>query len=107
MRFPIVQHLVLTLVMGISLIAAMPFEADGSTTNATRSKDCTSAAIANCVLETGLESGACFAKMCAGIQEADLKKTKRQDDQCTEENLLQCAVGEWRDAEICFQEYCL
>ncbi|KAI0012222.1 hypothetical protein F4779DRAFT_614671 [Xylariaceae sp. FL0662B] len=107
MRLPIVQTLALTLALGISLVAAIPFEADGSTTNNTGSEDCTSKAINNCVALTGLGSAACFAQVCAGIREADLKMAKRQEDSCTEENLLQCAVGEWRDAEVCFQEFCL
>ena len=69
-----------------------------------RNVPCQEDAVANCVNSTGLDGPTCFAKVCApGI---DLKVLKRQDT-CTEENLIQCAVVEWRQAEGCFQELCL
>ncbi|KAH8157254.1 hypothetical protein CIB48_g10991 [Xylaria polymorpha] len=69
-----------------------------------RDLGCNRDAINACVTSTGQDSSACFGHLCAGrpIERA----VKRQDD-CTEENLLQCAILDWNEAQACFQSLCL
>ncbi|KAI1737031.1 hypothetical protein F4680DRAFT_430025 [Xylaria scruposa] len=65
---------------------------------------CNRDAINACVTSTGQDSSTCFGHLCAGrpIERA----VKRQDD-CTEDNLLQCAILDWNEAQACFQSLCL
>ncbi|CAJ2503024.1 Uu.00g104180.m01.CDS01 [Anthostomella pinea] len=108
MRFPSTTGFALALAIGASLVAALPGAARNGTTLVAPSSaaDCSKESIANCVASTGSNSTTCFGHLCAG---RELKKMrKRQDDlECTEENLLECAVMEWREAEVCFEELCL
>ncbi|KAI0108120.1 hypothetical protein F4814DRAFT_426864 [Daldinia grandis] len=109
MKFFALLNVATVLIVSASLVAALPLEAKANTINITRSttsNDCSMDKIRECVADTGLESTICFKQVCAGVQGTP-RKTKRQDDQCTEENLFQCAVMEWREAEVCFQEFCL
>ncbi|KAI1380640.1 hypothetical protein F4677DRAFT_404149 [Hypoxylon crocopeplum] len=110
MKFLRLPNDVLALVMCASLATALPLEVDSSTSSAVkeiRSSECSLNKIQECVADTGLESTLCFKQVCVGIEGAKPRMTKRQEDQCTEENLFQCAVMEWREAEVCFQELCL
>ncbi|KAI0842590.1 hypothetical protein F5Y06DRAFT_258024 [Hypoxylon sp. FL0890] len=109
MKFSALPNVTMVLAMCASLVAALPLETEVnmiSTMKSIRSSGCSLSSIQECVEDTGLESTLCFQKVCAGVQGTP-KRVKRQDDQCTEENLLQCAVQEWREAEVCFQELCL
>ncbi|KAF3058527.1 hypothetical protein GL218_05925 [Daldinia childiae] len=109
MKFFALPNIATILAVSASLVVALPLEAEANTINTTRSttsNDCSMDKIRECVADTGLESTICFKQVCAGVQGTP-RKTKRQEDQCTEENLLQCAVMEWREAEVCFQEFCL
>ncbi|KAI0892134.1 hypothetical protein F4806DRAFT_245802 [Annulohypoxylon nitens] len=112
MKFAAFPNVAMVLIMCASLVAAMPaslpFDVEGHTIRtikSLRSSGCTMQQIRDCVNDTGLESTLCFAQVCSGSQKK-ARVIKRQD-QCTEENLLQCAVMEWREAEVCFQELCL
>ncbi|KAI1462681.1 hypothetical protein F4805DRAFT_452506 [Annulohypoxylon moriforme] len=112
MKFAAFPNVAMILVMCASIItampAALPVDVEGHTIRAMkslRSSGCSMAKIRDCVNDTGLESTLCFAQVCSGAQKK-MRVVKRQD-QCTEENLLQCAVMEWREAEVCFQELCL
>ncbi|KAL7623145.1 hypothetical protein AAE478_006826 [Parahypoxylon ruwenzoriense] len=112
MKFSDLPNVAVVLTVCASLIAALPLETEGNTISVaknTRSNACSLQKIAECVADTGLESTICFAQVCAGTEGTKLttRTVKRDEDQCTEENLLQCAVMEWREAEICFQELCL
>ncbi|KAI1251251.1 hypothetical protein MGN70_008315 [Eutypa lata] len=102
----IISNLILLLSIGSLFVTAIPLETarDIKVSTSSRSTICQEDAISNCVSDTGLDGPSCFAKVCA--LEVDLKVMKRQDT-CTEENLVQCAVTEWREAEVCFQELCL
>ncbi|OTA84697.1 hypothetical protein M434DRAFT_36352 [Hypoxylon sp. CO27-5] len=109
MKFLALPNVTMVLAMCASLVAALPLDVEGNTigvAKSIRSSDCSLSKIQECVDDTGLESTLCFKQVCAGTQGTP-KMVKRQDDQCTEENLLQCAVQEWREAEVCFQELCL
>ncbi|KAI2470953.1 hypothetical protein F4781DRAFT_388991 [Annulohypoxylon bovei var. microspora] len=108
MKFTALPNVAMILVMCASLIAALPVDAEGHPIRgikSLRSSGCSMSKIRDCVNDTGLESSLCFAQVCSGTQKK-MRVIKRQD-QCTEENLLQCAVMEWREAEVCFQELCL
>ncbi|GAW19849.1 hypothetical protein EKO27_g749 [Xylaria grammica] len=70
-----------------------------------RGLDCSKAAIDACVTSTGQESSACFGHLCADRPIETV--AKRQVDNCTEENLLQCAILDWNEAQACFQQLCL
>ncbi|KAI1773446.1 hypothetical protein F4818DRAFT_110066 [Hypoxylon cercidicola] len=111
MQVPAFSNIATVLALCASLVAALPVEAEGNTiytTKGIRSSGCSMGTIRDCIDDTGLESTLCFAKVCGGTEGTPTaRRTKRQDDQCTEENLLQCTVMEWREAEICFQELCL
>ncbi|KAI1463942.1 uncharacterized protein F4812DRAFT_445038 [Daldinia caldariorum] len=109
MKFLAVPTIATFLAACASLGSALPVEAEAnkiSTPRSSTSNNCSMDKIRECVDDTGLESTICFKQVCAGVQGTP-RKTKRQEDQCTEENLLQCAVMEWREAEVCFQEFCL
>ncbi|KAI1142546.1 hypothetical protein F5Y05DRAFT_409695 [Hypoxylon sp. FL0543] len=102
MKFLALPNVTVALAMCASLVAALPLETEGntiSTMKSIRSSDCSLSKIQECVDDTGLESSLCFKQVCAGTQ-VPSKRVKRQDDQCTEENLLQCAVQEWKEAEV-------
>ncbi|KAI1400030.1 hypothetical protein F4819DRAFT_487924 [Hypoxylon fuscum] len=114
MKFPVLPNVTVVLTICASLIAALPLEAEAIKTSSTkniRRSDCSMQKIRECVNDTGLESTLCLAQVCASAEgetpTPTPRNTKRQDDQCTEENLVQCAIMEWREAEICFQEFCL
>ncbi|KAI0528167.1 hypothetical protein F5B22DRAFT_24468 [Xylaria bambusicola] len=66
--------------------------------------NCNKEAINACVASTGQQSEDCFGHLCAG---RPLKKVVKRQDQCTEENLLQCAILDWNEAQACFQDLCL
>ncbi|KAI0473113.1 hypothetical protein GGR56DRAFT_677141 [Xylariaceae sp. FL0804] len=68
-----------------------------------RSLDCSREAIEDCMDATSNDATTCFGFMCAG---RPLPVSKR-DDECDEENLLQCAGQEWTQAQVCFEELCL
>ncbi|XXH03799.1 hypothetical protein Hte_010205 [Hypoxylon texense] len=110
MMVPVLSNIAMVVALCASLAAALPVEIDANavyTTKGIRSSGCSMENIRECIDDTGLESTLCFAKVCGTDETPTARMTKRQDDQCTEENLLQCAVMEWREAEICFQELCL
>ncbi|KAI1366159.1 hypothetical protein F5Y08DRAFT_144563 [Xylaria arbuscula] len=69
-----------------------------------RDLGCNKESINACVASTGQDSSACFGSLCAGRPLETV--TKRQDD-CTEDNLLQCAILDWNQAQACFQDLCL
>ncbi|KAI1481221.1 hypothetical protein F4774DRAFT_62012 [Daldinia eschscholtzii] len=109
MKFLFAPSITTFLAACASLVTALPVDTESrtiSTPRSTISNNCSMDKIRECVDDTGLESTICFKQVCAGVQGTP-RKTKRQEDQCTEENLLQCAVMEWREAEVCFQEFCL
>ena len=100
--------LILLLTTGAISVAAMPFNVDGDmagTPVSSRNAACREDAITSCTSRASLDGPSCFALVC--LPEADLKAVKRQDDRCNEENLVQCAVTEWRDPGVCFRELCL
>ena len=70
-----------------------------------RDLGCNKESINACVASTGQDSSACFGNLCAG-RPPETAVTKRQDD-CTEDNLLQCAILDWNEAQACFQDLCL
>ncbi|KAI1428661.1 hypothetical protein F5Y12DRAFT_681669 [Xylaria sp. FL1777] len=80
---------------------------DGSSVNPVVLRDlsCNKNAIDACVTATGQDSSACFGYLCAGRPIETV--VKREGDQCTEDNLLQCAILDWQEAQACFQEFCL
>ncbi|KAI0877482.1 hypothetical protein GGS24DRAFT_120610 [Hypoxylon argillaceum] len=69
-----------------------------------RDLSCSKEAIASCTTTTGQDGSACFGHLCAGRPLEMM--VKRQDD-CTEDNLLQCAILDWNQAQVCFQQLCL
>ena len=91
------------------LATAMPFNTEGGSIAGTaqplESTVCERDSIASCMRNAGLDVPTCFASACAPA--ADLRTLKRQEDTCTEENLVKCAIEEWREAETCFREFCL
>ncbi|KAI1284194.1 hypothetical protein F5Y07DRAFT_103840 [Xylaria sp. FL0933] len=97
----------MALAISISPAIAMAIGADASPAKPIMLRDtgCNKEAIAACVTSTGQDSSACFGHLCAG---RPLKTvTKRQGDDCTEDNLLQCAILDWQEAQACFQQLCL
>ncbi len=101
------SNMIWLLSIGSLLVTAASLQTDRGVVRvpeSPRNTSCEEEAVASCVSRTGLDGPTCFAMVCA--PEIDLKVLKRQDT-CTEENLVQCAVVEWRQAEICFQELCL
>ncbi|KAI0431135.1 hypothetical protein F5Y09DRAFT_305677 [Xylaria sp. FL1042] len=70
-----------------------------------RDTGCNKDTIDACVTSTGQDSSACFGHLCAGRPLETV--TKRQGDDCTEDNLLQCAILDWNEAQACFQQLCL
>lgn len=71
-----------------------------------RHVSCNKEAIDSCVAATGQTGSACFGHLCAGRSIAADGVAKRQGD-CTEENLFQCAILDWNEAQACFQQLCL
>ena len=91
------------------LATAMPFNTEGGgiagTAQSLGANVCERDSIANCMRSAGLDVPTCFASACAPA--IDPRTLKRQEDTCTEENLVQCAITEWREAETCFREFFL
>ncbi|KAJ8129422.1 hypothetical protein O1611_g4209 [Lasiodiplodia mahajangana] len=69
-----------------------------------RDLGCNKDAITTCVTSTGEDGSVCFGHLCAG---RPLERMVKRQDQCTEENLLQCAILDWNEAQVCFQQLCL
>ncbi|KAI8624847.1 hypothetical protein F5Y19DRAFT_284343 [Xylariaceae sp. FL1651] len=106
MKFTAVVKFSIAVATGSGNAIALPRENDGDFARvAARSEtSCNKDAIDTCVASTGQTSTTCFGHLCAG---RPLEKiTKRQDD-CTEDNLLQCAIMDWNEAQACFQQFCL
>ena len=119
MRPVVGPRLVWLLAISSLLATAMPFsttepggdvdvdvDAGGPPRDVSRAVACSRDAIDRCRDNTGLDFPACFASTCAPAVEAGTRP-KREEDLCTEYNLVQCAIVEWRQAETCFQELCL
>ncbi|KAI0471244.1 hypothetical protein F4859DRAFT_484918 [Xylaria cf. heliscus] len=68
-----------------------------------RDLGCNRDAINTCVTSTRQDSSTCFGALCAGRA---IEKAVKREDQCTEENLLQCAILDWNEAQACFQSLC-
>ncbi|KAI0601503.1 hypothetical protein F4775DRAFT_589283 [Biscogniauxia sp. FL1348] len=105
MRYPIFSHLAFACAIGASIAAAITPNTgrDVSGTVETRQNvECSKSAVDSCVAATGADGTACFEQICVGTQSS--RKMKR-DDQCSEDNLFQCAAT--RDPSDCFQEFCL
>lgn len=68
------------------------------------SSSCNKEAIDSCVASTAQTGSTCFVQLCAGAAADGV--AKRQSD-CTEENLFQCAILDWNEAQACFQQLCL
>ncbi|KAJ8110004.1 hypothetical protein ONZ43_g5989 [Nemania bipapillata] len=69
-----------------------------------RDLGCNKDAIATCTASTGQDGSACFGHLCAG---RPLEMMVKRQDECTEDNLLQCAILDWNQAQVCFQQLCL
>ena len=69
-----------------------------------RDLGCNKDAIDACVTATGEDGSACFGHLCAG---RPLERMVKRQDDCTEDNLLQCAILDWNQAQVCFQQLCL
>ncbi|KAI0146937.1 hypothetical protein GGR57DRAFT_478071 [Xylariaceae sp. FL1272] len=102
MKFAGVLEFALALAVGTSNANPLPLE--DANVNVARAALCNINVINQCVAATGETSVNCFGHFCAG-KELETTKTKRQD-QCTEENLNACAIMDWIEAQICFQELC-
>ncbi|KAI1128857.1 hypothetical protein F5Y10DRAFT_264744 [Nemania abortiva] len=95
------------LVVSIPPAIALAIGEDGSTAKAAvmlRDLGCNKDAITTCVTSTGEDGSACFGHLCAG---RPLERMVKRQDECTEDNLLQCAILDWNQAQVCFQELCL
>ncbi|KAI1270767.1 hypothetical protein F5Y18DRAFT_21487 [Xylariaceae sp. FL1019] len=103
MKFAGVLEFALALAVGTT--NANPVALENPNINEARATLCNMDAINQCVAATGETSVNCFGHFCAG-KELVTTKTKRQDG-CTEENLNACAIMDWIEAQICFQEFCL
>lgn len=91
-------------------VTAMPFNTEqgdvAEPREISRAVACSRDAIDRCRDSgTGLDWPTCFASVCAPAIEPG--SFKREEELCTEQNLVQCAIVEWREAETCFQELCL
>ncbi|KAI1350983.1 hypothetical protein F5Y01DRAFT_135325 [Xylaria sp. FL0043] len=97
----------MALAMSTSPAIAMAIRADASPAKPLMLRDtsCNKEAIDACVTSTGQDSSTCFGHLCAGRSLEIV--TKRQGDDCTEDNLLQCAILDWQEAQACFQQLCL
>ncbi|KAI0967344.1 hypothetical protein F4678DRAFT_249684 [Xylaria arbuscula] len=105
MRGSIFFQTAMAVAAGTSPAIAMVVGEDIGSVNPIKLRDlgCTKDAIDACTT-TGQDSSACFGYLCAGRSLETI--AKRQDD-CTEDNLLQCAILDWNEAQACFQEFCL
>ncbi|TGJ84263.1 hypothetical protein E0Z10_g4496 [Xylaria hypoxylon] len=107
MRVSACLQTAMAVAMSTSPAIALAIGGDGSSAKGVVLRDlgCSQDAINACITSTGQESSACFGHLCAGrpIETA----AKRQVDECTEENLLQCAILDWNEAQACFQQLCL
>ncbi|KAI0908155.1 hypothetical protein F4824DRAFT_495449 [Ustulina deusta] len=93
--------------MSTSTAMALVIGEDGTSVKPVMLRDlgCNQDAIQTCVTSTGQDSLTCFGHLCAGRPIEAV--AKRQGDDCTEENLLQCAILDWNEAQACFQQFCL
>lgn len=92
------------LALGASLATAAPV--DTTTPSSVRSTECSADAISQCAAATGLDNTTCFAQLCTTLTPPELRR-RADNPKCTEQNLLDCAVTQWRNPDICFQEFCL
>jgi hypothetical protein len=103
-------NLVAILALSLSLVAAVPLEVDGSTSKITSETTtdvaCSRSAVDNCVATLGLDATACFAQVCAHIVVPELKRAT-QPSTCTEDALEDCALVQYKNPDICFEELCL
>ncbi|KAH9900229.1 hypothetical protein F4778DRAFT_782337 [Xylariomycetidae sp. FL2044] len=111
MQFPSLAHLSLAFVMSASLAVAIPHDFNRKTSSAGSGviSGCSQQTITACAsgsneTATAASEIQCFRELC--FDQAATRNPKRQL-QCTEENLNQCAIMEWRDAEDCFRQFCL
>lgn len=125
MKFSAIVELAVVLVVGLANVDAAPLE---TTTLMLRATSCNKAAIDDCASSTGQDSSECFRTLCVNT----LQQSVKRQDQCTEDNLLQCAVQDWEQAEckssiltwrarvvsmiasiltvgiaVCFEQFCL
>ncbi|KAI0406483.1 hypothetical protein F4802DRAFT_100064 [Xylaria palmicola] len=69
-----------------------------------RDPGCHKEAVDTCVTSTGQGFSTCFIQLCAG---RPTERAAKRQDNCTEDNLLECAILEWNEAQTCFQQLCL
>ncbi|GAP85788.1 hypothetical protein SAMD00023353_1400780 [Rosellinia necatrix] len=90
-----------------SPVVALVIGEDGGfakTTPVIRDAGCNKDAIDACVASTGQTNSACFGHLCA---DKPINAVAKRQSECTEENLLQCAILDWNEAQACFQQLCL
>jgi hypothetical protein len=115
--------------LGASIASAAPSGISVDRQTQQTPQKCTQEAIGDCVAATGLSQPACFAQVCTTSHVAELRRRKTStnittgaDDEdgpvrvaqnddtpasCTEDNLLDCAVNQYKNPDICFQQLCL
>ncbi|KAI1293886.1 hypothetical protein F5Y03DRAFT_399844 [Xylaria venustula] len=105
MRGSIFFHTAMAVAVGMSPAIAMVVRQDISSAKPIKLRElgCNKDAIDTCTT-TGQDSSACFGYLCAGRA---LETIAKRQDSCTEDNLLQCAILDWNEAQACFQEFCL
>ncbi|KAI0124079.1 hypothetical protein BJ170DRAFT_598404 [Xylariales sp. AK1849] len=110
MKSVALSHLFVILAMSMTITAAVPLDITGDNTMVSSKNainNCSKDAITKCVAESGLDTPACFARICTSGTGANELRRRQDDSQCTEDNLLDCAVTQWKNPDICFQEFCL
>lgn len=96
-------------------------------------QSCDQESISACVAATRLDGPGCFAKVCTSIQDPELRRRQATDDgeeesadeddsdnegfkvestsdtpsSCTQDNLMDCAISQWKNPDVCFQQLCL
>ncbi|KAI1327217.1 hypothetical protein F5Y16DRAFT_200573 [Xylariaceae sp. FL0255] len=96
--------IVLAVAVGFSNVDALPLQADSASSVVLRDTTCTLAAINDCAASTGQTSTQCFTSLC--VNKLRQTTVKRQSE-CTEDNLEICAIQDYEDPELCFEQLCL
>ncbi|KAH6652434.1 hypothetical protein BKA67DRAFT_573990 [Truncatella angustata] len=112
------------LTLGVAVVSAAPYgstttsvgQTVRSTTTTLSPEACNQASITTCMATTGLDGPSCFVQICTSTSDAELRRRQdfkiAQDNDdtpasCNEDSLLDCAVSQWRNPDICFQQLCL
>ncbi|KAK7911454.1 hypothetical protein PG985_013935 [Apiospora marii] len=107
--------------LALSVVAAFPTNSNSTTSSPVPMSDAQAdprnkcspnrvkSTVYTCAAHGQMTPVQCFAKVCAGMDIPPHNGTTKRaavNIQCTDQNLFQCTIVEWRDAGDCIRTFC-